>query len=333
MLADLFFLVLGMSILVAGGELLVKGASSLARGLGVSPLVIGLTVVAFGTSAPELAVNVGASLRDSGALSFGNIFGSNMANIGLIMGFVAIISPVHIENIVIRRELPMLLLATSAAAIMAFDVDLGGPSNVYQRGDGLILLLFFVVFLYYTVGDLRRRRNGGESGGVANGMVDQADAENGPEPKLARDILMTGLGLVGLIGGAELTVTNAVEVARFFDVPEFLIGLTLVSVGTSLPELVSSISAVRHGRPDMAVGNVIGSNIFNTLLVAGTTATIRPLPIPPGGHIDITVTAMLSLAFTLVASTHNRLIIRSEGALLMLGYLTYVVWRAWTMTT
>jgi cation:H+ antiporter len=335
MLFDILLLLLGMAILVVGGEFLVKGASSLARGLGISPLVIGLTVVAFGTSAPELAVNVGAALRETGALSFGNIFGSNLANIGLIIGLVAMLSPIHIDNILIRRELPMLMLATAAAGIMAFDVDLGGRSNVYERGDGLILLLFFVVFLFYTVGDLMNSRNGSDSNDVVAGTatIDLSSLDGGAPPNLWRDGALLLLGLAALIGGAHMTVGAAVDVARYFEVPEVLIGLTVISVGTSLPELVAAISAVRHGRSDMAVGSVVGSNIFNTLLVLGTTATIEPLRIPPGGHMDIIVTALLSLAFTFVARTHNRLIIRSEGGLLMLFYLAYVTWRSIVMVT
>ena len=196
MLPDILLLILGMAILVVGGDFLVRGASALARGLGIPPLVIGLTVVAFGTSAPELAVNVGAALRETGALSFGNIFGSNLANIGLIIGLVAMLSPIHIDNILIRRELPMLMLATAAAGIMAFDVDLGGPSNVYARGDGLILLLFFVVFLFYTVGDLMNSRNGSDGNDVGAGTaaIDLSSPDGGTPPSPRRNRRWKGCG-------------------------------------------------------------------------------------------------------------------------------------------
>jgi cation:H+ antiporter len=330
MLLDLTLLIAGLAILVAGGEALVKGATQLARNLGVSPLIIGLTIVAFGTSAPELAVNVGAALSDTGALSFGNIFGSNMANIGLIIGLVAIINPIPIRSILIRRELPMMLLATTAAIILAIDDQLGGARSIYMRGDGLILLLFFFVFLYYTIGDLLRNRNGAgseldESG---SGLIEIPDENEPANPSLARNLGLSVLGLVGLIGGAHLTVIGAVDVARLFEIPEVIIGLTLVAVGTSLPELVAAISAMRHGRTDMAVGSVVGSNIFNTLLVAGTTATIRPMEIPPHGQLDLWATAILSLAFTLTASTHRNIIIRYEGLGLLIMYLSYLTWRS-----
>jgi cation:H+ antiporter len=337
MLADVFLLIVGLTIVVAGGEIMVRGASSLARGLGVSPLAIGLTVVAFGTSAPELAVNVGAALRDTGALSFGNVFGSNMANIGLIVGLVAVMSPIPIHNMLIRRELPMLLLATAAALVMAFDVQLGGTRDAYMRTDGLILLLFFIVFLYYTVGDLVRRRImrkngngniGSDDDGMGPPLVELPLEDEGPTPKIARDLGLALLGIAGLIGGAELTVAGAVDLARALDVPEVLIGLTLVSIGTSLPELGAGISCVRHGRHDMAVGSVVGSNIFNTLLVAGVTATIRPMPIPPGGHIDLMFVVVLSLVFTLTASTNRNVILRGEGLFMLALYLGYMTWRS-----
>jgi cation:H+ antiporter len=330
MLLDFTILVAGLAILVTGGEVLVKGATQLARSLGISPLVIGLTVVAFGTSAPELAVNVGAALADTGALSFGNIFGSNMANIGMIVGLVAIINPIPIRSILIRRELPMMLLATAAAIVLAIDEDLGGARNAYMRGDGIILLLFFFVFLYYTIGDLLRQRNGDrvrmdDSGG---GLIEIPDDEEPYHPSVARNLALSALGLAGLIGGAHLTVVGAVSLAHFFEVPEVIIGLTLVAVGTSLPELATSISAMRHGRTDMAVGAVVGSNIFNTLLIAGATSVIQPMEIPPEGQLDLWATAILSLAFTLTASTHRNLIIRYEGLALLLMYLSYVTWRS-----
>jgi cation:H+ antiporter len=328
MFADCILLIVGMVILVGGGEVMVRGASSLARSLGVSPLAIGLTVVAFGTSAPELAVNIDAALHETGELSFGNVFGSNMANIGLIVGLVAILKPLPIQNILIRRELPMMLLAMAAATILALDQELGGHRSAYMRGDGLILLLFFIVFLYYTVGDLLRKRDPERfEDEMGPPLVELSLDEDGEHKNAARDAALSVLGLVGLVGGANLTVSAAVGLAHAFEVPEVMIGLTIVSIGTSLPELVAAIICVRHGRADMAVGSVVGSNIFNTLLVAGVTATITPMTIPKGGVIDLAACIVLSLAFTLMASTHLRRIIRYEGVLLMAIYLAYMTWR------
>jgi cation:H+ antiporter len=212
--------------------------------------------------------------------------------------------------------------------IMAFDVELGGARNAYLRGDGFILLLFFIIFLYYTIGDLLRPRSVEQLNGLSQSdtLYDLSLDDDTP-PWMARDIVLVIVGLVSLTGGAHVTVNAAVALARGFDVPEVIIGLTMVSVGTSLPELVAAVTAVRKGKSDMAVGTIVGSNIFNILLVAGATAAIRPMQIPPGGHIDLAATATLSLLFTLTASTHRRLIIRYEGLMLLLIYLAYMVWR------
>ncbi|MFP6638805.1 MAG: calcium/sodium antiporter [Myxococcota bacterium] len=337
MLIHILLLVVGLVFLVAGGEMLVKGASSMARSLGISNLAVGMTVVAFGTSAPELAVNIGAALGDTGGLAFGNIFGSTMANIGLVVGLVAIIQPIPIKSVLIRRELPMMLLALTAASVMAFDVQLGGTKNAFLRPDGLILLLFFVVFLYYSAGDLRRQRAlskvpVGDASLPDENLVKLAQEGTEESGSLLRNSLLTGFGLIVLIGGAQLTVEAAVNLARALQVNEELIGLTMIAVGTSLPELVAAISSVRHGKADMAVGSVVGSNIFNVLLVAGVTSTIRPMPIPAYGQVDLVATGVLALIFTLAAYTNKHRILRSEGVLLMVIYLAYMTWRTLGLT-
>jgi cation:H+ antiporter len=327
MWTELALLALGLTILLGGGELLVRSAAQLARALGVSTLTIGLTVVAFGTSAPELFVNVRAALADTGALSFGNIFGSNMANIGLIVGMTAFLSPLPIQSIVTRRELPMLLLATVAFAIMGFDTDLGGPSDTISRGDGLILLLFFIVFLYYTVGDLSRQRAQGIRDEDLSPLLAAADIpaeDDDARSHVARDVILTLVGLVALSWGASLTVDSAVALAHIFEVPEVIIGLTLVSIGTSLPELVAAIMAVRNKAVDMAVGGIVGSNIFNTLLIGGVTATIEPMEFPESAHFDLAATAVLTLALMFTSNTHRRVIIRYEGAALFVIYIAYI---------
>ncbi|MBW2418525.1 MAG: calcium/sodium antiporter [Deltaproteobacteria bacterium] len=329
MLNDILITAAGVAILVTGGELLVAGASRIARGLGVSPLVVGLTVVAFGTSAPELAVSVGAALRDSGTLAFGNVFGSNMANIGLIVGGTALIRPLPIENVVIRRELPMLLLSVAAAWVLAGDSLLGEKDAVYTRSDGLALLLFFAVFLYYTIGEFLDRRGNGNDNNNGNSddcrKEDRADDEKSWSPK--REILFTVAGLAALVGGAELTVQGGIGIARGLGVPEVIVGLTLVSVGTSLPELVAAAVAMRRGQIDIAVGGAVGSNIFNTLMVLGLAALVRPISIPAGGYLDLAATGLLSLALLLTARTNNQRILRAEGVVLLGMYLGYMVVR------
>jgi cation:H+ antiporter len=325
---------LGIVILVVGGELLVKGAAALARGVGISPLVVGLTVVAFGTSAPELAVCVQAAFTDSGTLAFGNIFGSNMANIGLIIGLSAVLHPLPIDHVVIRRELPMMLLALAAATVMAFDIDLGEQRNAYVRSDGLVLLLFFFVFIYYTLGDLGRQRgnhraraNGSESpGNTPLWAVDVPQSKD--SGRILTNLLLITVGLAGLIYGADLVVRGGVGIAREMGIPEVVVGLTLVAIGTSLPELAATLAAVRRNDIALAVGGVVGSNIFNTLLITGIASTIEPMPIPVGGHLDLAATAILSLSLFFVARTHNQRIIRYEGLALLTLWSSYVVARS-----
>jgi cation:H+ antiporter len=324
MAMDLVWLIAGLTLLMVGGEGVVRGATGMARALGVSPLVIGLTVVAFGTSAPELAVNMIAAWQGRPAISFGNIVGSNMANIGVIVGITAVLRPIPVQGVVIQREIPMMLLATTAVVIMGFDRVLGVGADTYDRADGLLLLMLFLVFLYYTVGDFVRQR--------ARRSADRAaaaafESETTPE-SLASSSLMTTLGLVGLVWGAGLTVDSAASLARHFGVPEVIVGLTVLAVGTSLPELVASMMATLRGHAELAIGNVVGSNIFNLLLVFGLTSLVSPVEVPPGGHLDLAVMALLSLMLFGVSVTRSGQIIRGESILLLVTYLGYLTWRS-----
>ena len=317
-------LLAGLALLLAGGDLLVRGASRMARSLGISPLAVGLTVVAFGTSAPELAVNVLAALRDNGGLSFGNIVGSNLANIGLIFGMAALFRPIPIHDVVVRREIPMMLLATAAAMGMAFDHWIDGRPTFFDRGDGISLLLFFVVFLYYTLGDfLRTRRN---HDGEMRSDLAAANADV-PSGKLLPNIGFMVAGLLMLALGADVTVNAATALARALGVPDVIVGLTVVAVGTSLPELATTIVAVARGEAAMAVGNVVGSNIFNLLLVGGLTALIRPIPIPEGATADLLLLGALSVLLWGVSVSQGHRILRTEGGILLAVYLTYIVVR------
>jgi cation:H+ antiporter len=323
MTVDLLLLAVGLALLMLGGETVVRGATGLARDIGVSPLVIGLTVVAFGTSAPEMAVNVIAVSHGRGAISFGNIMGSNMANIGLIVGCTAILRPIMITGVVIAREIPMMLLATTAAIIMGFDTVLGVGPDYYDRADGLLLLMLFLVFLYYTVGDFVRQRAESDANGMLDDTLTRAASSGVP-----RSLAVTGLGLLALIGGADITVDAAVNMARALGVSDVVIGLTVLAVGTSLPELVASVVATMRGHAELAIGNVVGSNIFNLLLVLGVTSVVRPVPVPAGGPLDLLVVALLSLILFLVSMTNNRQIIRTEASFLLALYLSYIIWRA-----
>jgi len=321
MLLEIALLFVGLTFLMVGGEAVVRGATGMARALGVSPLVIGLTVVAFGTSAPELAVNAIAAWSGRSGIAFGNIMGSNMANIGAIVAATALLRPIRVTGVVIVRELPMMLLATSVAVVMAFDALLSGGPDRYSRGDGVVLLMLFLVFLYYTVGDFVKQRT--------NHLAEPHDL-GAPQPvnRTGFYAALTVIGLAGLLGGAQITVGAATNVARAFGVSEVVIGLTVLAFGTSLPELVASIMATLRGHAELAIGNVVGSNIFNLLLVCGVTSLINPIEVPKGGHLDLMMVALLSLVLFGISITRQRRIIRGEAFVLLASYVAYIVWRS-----
>lgn len=319
---DMLLLVIGLILLLAGGDLLVRGSSALAKGLGVSPLIIGLTVVAFGTSAPELSINLLAAVKGNGAISFGNIVGSNIANIALILGVAAMIKPLKIEGSIISREIPMMLLASLAALIMGMDSSLRNEAPEFDRADGLLLLLLFSVFLYYTISEVLGKRK-------EDPFAEQA-AESSPQSRLQPLALNSGMvlgGLAALVYGGRLTVDSAVHIAEALQVPKVVIGLTIIAVGTSLPELVTSVMATWRGQTDLAVGNVVGSNIFNLLFINGVSAVVTPIPIPAGGIADLVVMVLLSFILLPLAISHQKKIIGSEGIFLIVLYFGYILWR------
>jgi cation:H+ antiporter len=315
-------LTVGLAVLVGGGYLVVEGASSLARRLGVSKLTVGLTVVAFGTSAPELAVNLSAAVRGDADIAFGNIIGSNIANIGLILGLAAIIGTLAIHSQLITRELPLLLLATAGAAIMALDPLLRGGQAVYDRTDGLLLLLLFAVFMYGMVRDVLPRRD-------TDSLIKASEDTRPPTARwtLPVSIALTVLGLGLLVAGGDVTVRGAEGVALSLNLPASVIGLTIVAVGTSLPELVTSVVAGIRQEADIAVGNIVGSNIFNLLFILGITATVRPIPVPASGNIDIIALALFTAVLVPFSLTNGRCIGRTEGVALLVLWIAYVALR------
>jgi cation:H+ antiporter len=319
---DLLMVILGLCLLVGGGDIMVRGAAALARQLGVPPLAIGLTVVAFGTSTPELAVNVSAAAGGNGTLAFGNLVGSNLANVGLVLAVSALLRPLVVESVVVTREIPMMLLASTATLVMGFDMLRGQESSAYDRSDGVMLLLLFGVFLYYTIAETLRRRS-------ADPLVQQA-SEHPPGGRLSSLAVSSALvvgGIVGLVAGGQLTVQGAVGVATALGASKGVVGLTVVAVGTSLPELSASLMAARRNELDLAVGNVVGSNVFNLLFVLGVTATIRPVPVPPLGHADLLAMLVIALVMLVLSFSRGRLG-RPAGVLLLLSYATYIAWRA-----
>jgi cation:H+ antiporter len=318
-LTDLLLLGVGLLLLVAGGDGVVRGASALAYRCGVSPLIVGLTVVAFGTSAPELAVNLSAALKGSAEIAFGNVLGSNIANVGLVLGLSALLRPVAIQRPVIVREIPMMSLSTVAALVLAADalLDGAGASSRFSRGDGLTLLLFFGIFLYYTTNEALRQREGRDGSAPAEGQL-----------SLPRAVFYCALGLTALVLGGNVTVASASALASALGVSQTLIGLTVVAVGTSLPELVTSLIGVLRGSHAIAVGNVVGSNIFNLLFVLGTTASVRAVGVPSGGLWDLLAALFFALVLLPMSFNPQRHIGRVGGVLLLIAYAAYILWRA-----
>lgn len=326
MMTDLFVLLISLAVLISGGYLLVRGGAALAQIMGISPLVVGLTVVAFGTSAPELFANLAASLRhttNGSAIAFGNVVGSNICNIGVILGLAVIIRPLHIHSRLIEIEIPMMVLAGLVTLALGADRWLNGRADGLDRGDGLVLLLLFAVFLYYTIMLALRQSD-------LDPVVQQIETSNVMRPGngKARAITMTLLGLLMLSVAARFTVHSAINLAEAMNAPAALIGLTIVAVGTSLPELITSAIAAWRDEPDLAVGNVVGSNIFNLLFVLGLSATIRPIQVPSGGTTDLVVMALFAAVLLPLSMTHQRRMVRWEGCTLLAAYLTFVVWRA-----
>lgn len=314
---DLFIsivlLIAGLGLLVWGADALVRGASSIARGLGVSPLVIGLTVVAFGTSMPELTVNLYAAVTGSTDLAIGNVVGSNIANILLILGISAIIYPLAVKSSTVRWEIPLALLAAILVYVFGQDVRVdAGIFDALTRSDGVALLAFFVVFMFYIF------------------ALVKADPPpvNDDVPRYDRwkAVGLTLLGLGGLVLGGKLLVDSAIVLARFAGLSEALIGLTVVAVGTSLPELATSVVAAWRREMDIAIGNVVGSNIFNVFWILGVTALITPLPSPEGFARDALVMVLATLAlFVALFIGKRHQLDRWQGGAFVAAYVLYVV--------
>jgi cation:H+ antiporter len=299
---------------------MVRGASGIAEGYGVPPLVIGLTVVAFGTSAPELVVNVIGALRGETGLAFGNITGSNLANIGLVLGATALITPIALEGKVIRRELPLLLLATAVLFIMTLDHPLRMLSPVLDRSDGVVMLLLFGIFIYITVSDLMRQ----QQDPLITGMGDLPLLSH--LEKRTNWILVV-VGIAALAIGGQLTINNGSALAESLGVAPEIVGMLVVAIGTSLPELVTSIFAALKGDADLCVGNIIGSNIFNSMFVLPISAMIRPLPVPAGGSIDIFAVLLFSLVLIPVFIVGKTIMSRQMGGAFLIAYTVYMLAR------
>jgi cation:H+ antiporter len=307
-------LVIGFVLVLKGADWLVDGASTLAKKLNVSDLVIGLTVVSFGTSAPELAINIFASANDNTELAIGNVLGSNLFNILVILGSAAIIAPMTVRNNTIFKEIPFSLLAAVVLGFTANDIFLDGAGEaVISRSDGLVLLSFFCIFLYYSFVIAKD-----STSDDVNIIVDVPVWKSGG---------MTLIGLVAIVGGGKLLVDSAVDIARSWGVSESVIGLTILAVGSSLPELVTSIVAARKNMADIVIGNVVGSNIFNIFLVLGTSATIKPLPFQESSNVDeAMVVVMTIILFFFIYNHKENQVTRVHGIIFILIYMIYLAY-------
>jgi cation:H+ antiporter len=305
----IIFLIVGLVLLYFGAEGLVNGASSLALRLGITPLIVGLTVVSFGTSAPELLV----CLLATNDVSVGNIIGSNIANIALILGAAALVRPIQVQARAVRREFPVMIVASGLFVFLAMDGRI-------TRIDGGILLAGMVGYLLYTFFEARR-----DMKRIADLLGDDLEAIDLEKDPRVKDALLVVGGIVGLAIGAKLMVDSAVVIAEYFGISQLVIGISIVAIGTSLPELATSMVASYRGESDISVGNVIGSNIFNVLLVLGVVALVNPLNVGEDAvNIDLWVMMGISIGIWPFLRTGHRLS-RPEGAILLLVYIGYMV--------
>jgi len=313
MLYPILFLILGLVLLVKGADWLVSGASSVAKRFNISDLAIGLTIVAFGTSAPELVVNVVASVQKHQEIVFGNVIGSNIFNLMGILGIVGLIAPLTVQSSTAWKEIPLSFLAALVLFFMANAWFLS-EELIVSRFDGIILLMGFAGFLYYVSKQLKK---------------DEATLDESAEKQLSvgKASSFIGIGLAGLIGGGRLVVDNAIEIAQYLQWSEKIIGLTIVSIGTSLPELATSVVAVMKKNTDIAVGNVVGSNIFNILLILATSAIVSPIPYSIGFNIALLVLlAGTVFLFAAMFLGGRKTLDRWEAGILLSGYVVYTAY-------
>lgn len=315
MLIPILLLLLGFGILIKGADFLVNGASSAAKKYGISNLAIGLTVVAFGTSMPELIVSLLSALNGKNDASFGNVIGSNNFNLLFILGIAGLIYPLVVQRNTVKYEVPLSLLAAGVLFLLVNDSLWGGEgAGSLSRIDSIILLAFFAGFIFY----------------IYRTMSHTTDLEEGEPIKIYSMPLAIGmviLGLAMLIGGGQLVVNNALEIARAYGLSEKLIGLTILAAGTSLPELATSCVAAYRKNTDIAIGNVVGSNIFNIFFILGVTGVINPMPYNAAMNFDLYVLMGSTVVLVIFMFTLNtRKLDRWEAAMLLGGYIVYTVY-------
>ncbi|MCX6933677.1 MAG: calcium/sodium antiporter [Verrucomicrobia bacterium] len=306
-----FYLIAGLGLLYLGAQILVKGGAALALRLGLNALVVGLTVIAYGTSSPEMVVSVSASLQDNGAIAIGNVVGSNICNIALILGVCALVSPLSASAQIIRREIPIMIGVAVLLAAMLWDEQL-------SRLEGVVLFAGIVVYTVLTVREARAE---------TKGKAEQEYGEDFPAGSmgLGKSVLLVVAGLGVLVVASQLFVGGAVVLAKSWGVTEAVIGLTVVAVGTSMPEFATSLVAAVRGHGDVAIGIVVGSNIFNVLGILGIAALINPIDTSGLSRVDLATMVVAALAM-LPAARSGGVISRLEGAVLLFAYFGYTAW-------
>lgn len=302
-LLSVLLLIVGFAMLVKGADWFVDGTAGIARRFGIPQLVIGLTIVAMGTSAPEAAVSITAALKDNAGITIGNVVGSNILNVLIILGVSSVITALSIQSSTIKYEIPYMILITLVLLFMGYT---GGSVS---RLEGGILWILFLVYLFYLY---RLAKNGKE--------------EKVTETKSPLSLLLSAvIGIVLIVWGSDITVDSATEIAKVVGLSERFIGLTIVALGTSLPELVTSVTAARKGNADIAIGNIVGSNVFNILFVIGTSSLITPVPFETGFLIDTTISALIGVLL-LISVFRTKKLTRPWGILMLVCYAAYFIY-------
>lgn len=311
MILQIIILIIGFIILIKGADIFVDGASSLARNFKLSKMLIGLTIVSFGTSAPEFAVSIKSIISRNGEIVLGNVIGSNITNILLILGVSSLFHYLNVKNNTVKKEIPMVLLITTLLTVLMSDKLINGSSNMISRGDGVTILLFFSVFIYYLISMMKNKVDNDDNDEIKYGIF--------------KSVAFTLLGIAAIVFGSNFVVDSASFIASHLGVSERIIGLTIVAIGTSLPELVTSVVATRKGEYDIAIGNVVGSNIFNIGIVLGLPVTIfGAINVGTFNYIDL-IFMILSAILLFIFCRKDYKLKRKEGIMLLITFVIYYV--------
>ncbi len=312
-----FLLILGLMLLVKGADAMIDGAVEIATIFGLSPLFIGLSITALGTSAPEAAVSIKAVISSYPSISFGNVLGSNVANIGLVLGLGALIWSLTAKKSTIKWEIPFCLMISILTIFLVRDDWYGTGDNYLSRFDGIFLLILFFLYVSYLYSMARKdRRNFRLNTDLTN--IEYSNKQ------IFKASILSLIGIAGVLLGAHLIVDNAVIIAKRLGISEILISVTIIALGTSLPEAATSLTAMKKGKSDIAIGNVVGSNIFNILFVLGITSTIQPIKFPLLAFTDLLIVTGISAILLIFGYTRNK-ISKKEGGILLLLYILYII--------